>query len=161
MSSGKVHNTVTVIVSTVGTLFLLPINSQLALSYFLGGLSNIFLTPDLDQQTLNLVENILVKSKFLPVKVFGWLFVGFFMPYSLMFKHRSFFTHIPIISTIIRIFYIFIMGNAYYYLGLFLHSLFFMVEYNNLAIAFVVGLMISDAFHFIFDLKFVSYWFKE
>lgn len=76
-----------------------------AVSCALGCALGAFLSPDLDLPTITVSEWMVIR-----IPIIGWilgpLFVAFWMPYALVFKHRSFWTHTPVISTIGRVWYI-------------------------------------------------------
>lgn len=106
MSSGLWHNRATITATTICTLLALPYEPTIALCVAIGGLSGILLTPDLDQPTLNRVENQLIKNKSLLLRLVGYVYVTFFSAYAYMFGHRSFWTHWPIVGTVGRLLYI-------------------------------------------------------
>lgn len=94
-----------------GTLALTPVAA--GLGWVIGGntswvlwaaggcLAGILLTPDLDQETISTVE-----WKVLRLTLgLGHLWLAFWGPYSAVMPHRSFLSHGPIISTSLRVLY--------------------------------------------------------
>lgn len=112
----------------------------------LGCLLGIPLTPDLDQISISKSEWRLVK-KFGP---FGFLWMAFWAPYSLLIPHRSFWSHFPIVGTVIRLLYITILPVAFY-----IHK-----GYNitvpgmvwEVALGIIIGLLTSDILHWAMDI---------
>lgn len=101
MSSGKVHrasNTATGIFLTT-TTFLVFQNVELTIAAALGSFIGLTINPDYD------VNHGLPRSFFTRIPYIAVLWVAMWKPYSLAFKHRSFWSHSPLVSTIIRLLY--------------------------------------------------------
>ena len=103
-----------------------------------GCLSGNVLTPDLD-----LAEN---KARRLdPVGLF-------FLPYGLLFKHRSFLSHAPIIGTAIRLAYV-IMPVALFLAAISRLDILTWIFHQPLAWRLVMGLAVADLDHLVLDLS--------
>lgn len=155
MSSGKTHNTMSIIGAgfsmVSGSIILSPME---ALPMAAGCLMGILLTPDLDQETKNRVENKLIKSRIFPIRIIGYLYIWYFLPYALWLPHRSFWSHFPIVSTALRLLYLvplmLIFALALYYAGV---EIITFLQYNQrTVILFVLGLVLSDTLHWVMDL---------
>lgn len=99
MSNGKVHMATNVIAgcAMVG----LGIAAELPLEpIVLGSIAGTFITPDYDLRN-NLPKSIICK---VPIVKEIWSFIWW--PYHKLIKHRSFWSHSPIFSTLIRIGYL-------------------------------------------------------
>ena len=102
MSSGKVHrasNTATGIFLTT-TTFLVFQNVELTIAAALGSFIGLTINPDYD------VNHGLPRSFFTRIPYIAVLWVAMWKPYSLAFKHRSFWSHSPLVSTVIRALYL-------------------------------------------------------
>lgn len=155
MSSGLWHNRATVASTVICTTLAFPYEPMIALCVTIGGLSGILLTPDLDQPTLNRVENQLLKNKSLLLRLFGFAYVGFFSPYAYMFSHRSFWTHWPIIGTLGRLFYIALIFGIIRLLATPIDYVILLWQQNTLNYEYVaysvIMLMIVDLVHWVMD----------
>lgn len=172
-SDGWKHTQITLglsVVAAVAALLCSPVVPQqqagsLLLGATLGCLSGIVLSPDLDQTSLTVSEWYILKIPVLGY-VIGPLFVAFWLPYSRMFKHRSIWTHGPIISTLVRLVYIgvmvFILTSFIPYIQL--GSTYYSTSTDNLVrllfrqdmipgiSAWICGLMLSDIGHWLRDI---------
>jgi uncharacterized metal-binding protein len=100
MASGKTHDFFNISLLPAFAVFLHPEN---LFSFIFGYLvGTIWLTPDLD----------LPQSR--PFQRWGYLSI-LWIPYTKLFKHRSIFTHLPILGLMIRLFYLGIIFAALYY----------------------------------------------
>lgn len=103
MSDGKVHTTFTAgasfgILSSIGLSKILDI-PQMFLS--VGGcMLGFFLSPDLD------VDNGYIGNYYARKFYIGFIYDIFWKPYRLSLKHRSFWSHFPIVSTVVRMLYL-------------------------------------------------------
>lgn len=145
MSSGRTHSLVTSIAS--GTL----IGSMIALDYSifdsslvgLGCMSGILLTPDLDVDNGNISDSI-IRNDWGHIPQYLWRL--YWTPYAKILKHRSFWSHFPLVSTAIRVIYISLIPILFMYLfG-------FEFELNRYWIEWFIGLCVSDFLHYLFDL---------
>jgi uncharacterized metal-binding protein len=73
-----------------------------------GLLFGLLLSPDLDQETLSHVEWQLVKKTW----VVGFVWLAYWWPYALYFKHRDFWTHFPGVGTALRLLYLGLLPAA-------------------------------------------------
>jgi len=137
MASGKVHNKVTVAITPIVMIgvFALAKRPEYAILSGIGCLSGIMLTPDLDQENLNTIEWALVKKTL----GLGFLWIMYWFPYALVLKHRSFWSHFPIIGTAIRFVYQFWMIPIL----IDIHFVYYLY--------FFVGLCFSDIAHWYLD----------
>lgn len=106
MASGKQHDRATVATASVIAVatFALSQDPLASLVAAIGTVSGIFLTPDLDQESINGSEWAIIRHTF----GLGFLWVMFWYPYAVAFKHRSFYSHFPVVSTLIRVLYLLI-----------------------------------------------------
>jgi uncharacterized metal-binding protein len=91
-----------------------------------GAITGIFLSPDLD-----------VADKFR----FGWWKV-YWYPYSKVIPHRHWLSHMPVVGTIIRLFYMLPL----------LAPVFLFIPVNKMNWWWLIGLMISDICHWLLDI---------
>ena len=123
--NGSAHRTMTTILLGTAPLLSIQYGASVLQAYLLtlGIVLTYWVNPDLD---LNYVSHD--------------LFHLYWWPYSRAFHHRSFWSHFPIISTLIRLTY---FGWA---------LLFAPTDWTLVAWAFV-GMALSDAFHWVLDWK--------
>ena len=102
-----------------------------------GVLSGIICSPDLDVDAGHIGDTIirkyfgLIVEKIIDVMLF---------PYRKIFKHRGFWSHFPVISTLIRLLYLSIwIGPIVYWLGVW--------QWHPWMAWWIGGLMLSDAVH--------------
>lgn len=101
MATGKTHNTVTLTSGTVtGLVTATFLNTTIGLSLFVGHLLGLVLTPDID------VDNGSRANYHTRKLGLGFLFQIFFKPYAMAYKHRSNASHLPLFSTLWRLFYL-------------------------------------------------------
>lgn len=161
MPSGKTHE--------LSNMFFLPITLTVfqpeGLFPFIAGylFSTFLLSPDLDLPQSN------------PSRRWGPLKIIWF-PYQALFSHRSFFSHFPIISSLIRLVYLFppifiitfiifkVIDEIFFDNFLSMMILNNVENINNLEeiiknniIYFTYGVIVSDIFHIFLDIT-VSYW---
>ena len=102
MANGKIHrasNLATGIFLTA-TTFLVFERQDLAIAAAIGSFIGYSATPDMD------VNHGLPRSFFTRIPYIAVLWVAMWKPYSLAFKHRSFWSHSPLVSTVIRALYL-------------------------------------------------------
>ena len=108
-----------------------------ALCVAAGCVSGIWFSPDLD-----LGERRKMRSK-------NWPWVLFWRPYALAIKHRSFWSHFPIVGTLVRLLYFFgIIGAVMYTLGWW--DVFVALPWGLIA-WWAVGLAVDNSAHWIMD----------
>ncbi len=121
----------------------------------------VFISPDLDLPGLTFSEWKVIRIPFIGRYFLGPIFVMIWFPYSMLFRHRSFWSHGPGISTIIRILY---MLSIYYAIravvpALNLPELSGMIESDTQKIScmsIIAGLMLSDIGHWMRDIGILS-----
>lgn len=150
MSSGIVHARATLVVTPLTGLLAYGATENVALSTWAmaGCLSGLVLTPDLDQEGVSSAEWKIIRLTL----GLGYVWLAFWGPYSVILPHRSALSHWPVISTLLRLLYlwagVWVLGR----LGLWppppgLEALLLRPEVR----ALVVGLMASDITHWLFD----------
>lgn len=168
MPSGNVHSTVTVAAS-IG-IALLPYNDIVIPA--LGCLSGMILTPDLDHDSGHIGYEFVRK---MGGNIFESWWHGVWRPYQIAMKHRSFWSHFPVVSTLVRIIYLFcpLIINAIkdqkstggFRVGAlsvrsqllampFWLLLPVVMMYPIETVWFICGLMFSDFWHWVFDQMF-------
>lgn len=105
MPSGKVHTATTIILSAgLGIAAYqagCQINQVAALAG--GSLAGLLLTPDLDVNHGSISNQHAIRFGGC---LFGWIWSVIWKPYSTLIPHRSFWSHMPIIGTALRIGYL-------------------------------------------------------
>lgn len=144
MASGKVHNAVSVIASVPTGLAVTALYGPGpgAISA-LGCLLGIAVGPDNDMLTITEYEWWIVKK----TMGLGYVWLGYWGPYATIFKHRSFWSHFPVVSTAIRILYII---PILYIISLVINIPFWDFLWDTFW-WIGVGLMVSDTLHWILD----------
>lgn len=104
MPSGRAHAVMSI--ATAGLTYLYSTNSgvespRLAVATASGCLLGILLTPDLDVKGIR-ADSIVRDMGLIPALIWGIVW----NPYSALFPHRSFWTHSPLLGTLIRFIYI-------------------------------------------------------
>lgn len=148
MASGASHAKASIIASIpAGLIVGISLGSIFyGLGTSLGSILGIALTPDLDQEMTTFFEWKLMK-KAGPL-AFLWMLA--WSPYALIIPHRSFWSHFPVIGTVLRLTYImFLPTILYVYKGYSVVLPEFVWE--GLVGAFV-GLVMSDFLHWVMDL---------
>jgi uncharacterized metal-binding protein len=109
MPSGKVHNASTL--ATMSGVVISPLIFTFGhpISYFFGMATNLMVSPDLDVDGGNISFSYL--RKVFPPLELAWMV--FWWPYRVLLPHRSFWSHFPFISTMIRLGYIFLWVNLF------------------------------------------------
>lgn len=147
MPSGSVHtaNSLSIAALLSGAAYFydpVMLTNSDSVALVVGSLSGIFLTPDLDVDSgyigLRFLRSIPIVGRFV-----AWMWRLMWLPYAILVPHRSWISHFPVISTIIRVVILFVFFGfiAFMYKEAFIQNirLFFM---------WFVGLCISDCFHF-------------
>ncbi|MEW5959518.1 MAG: DUF2227 family putative metal-binding protein [Chloroflexota bacterium] len=154
MATGKQHITGTIVLSpvTAGSVWWLTGGDVTTAAVAgTGCLSGLFVNPDLDMETVTLSEYWLVRWTL----GLGWLWIMLWYPYALLARHRSWFSHAPIISTMGRVSYMVLLyvGIAVllrYFLAIELFPFWALLNWEQWFI-FVGGLTISDLGHWWLD----------
>lgn len=151
MPAGSVHtaNSLTIAATlSVAAYFYNPnlLTNDDSMYLVIGSLSGIFLSPDLD------VDNGYVGLRFLRsipliggIVSAGWKLI--WTPYAKFVPHRSWISHFPGISTIIRLTYL----SAFMSPVLIIYWDWIFVNFRWLGM-WMIGLCLSDIFHFFADL---------
>jgi len=135
----KAHHAISLAIAIpVGCLAYHYVNDGLTgLCVAAGCASGVFLSPDLD-----LGENRKMRAR-------NWPWVAFWFPYAKLFKHRSFWSHAPLVGTMIRLAYLFgIIGAVMRGLGYW--DLFVALPWALIG-WWSIGLAVSDAAHWLMD----------
>lgn len=104
MSEGTVHLRASLLLATGFSIGALYSQDARLLECAVGALAGVFLTPDLDVDSTYIGERIIQKKLgLLPRRLWN----GFWKPYKRSLKHGGMFSHFPVISTLLRLFYIF------------------------------------------------------
>lgn len=141
MASGKTHAWDSVIIGLIGGVWLLqsgvpPLQAGL---FFLGSISGVLLSPDLDQDGFTKSETIILKRS----RVLGWIWFLYWIIYAKLIPHRHWSSHYPIVGTLIRLVYllplwVFLFGSLH-------------LKFSPDLLLWVAGLMFSDLGHFLRD----------
>ena len=124
----------------------LPLILKTLAALLVGCTLTYHVNPDLDLSTLTASEYKMMK--YLGPVGFAWLW--FWFPYSKAFKHRSRYTHLPILSTLIRILY-FLLRLLYIDLAIFVLNKFFL-----LTIPYISNLLLKETDTVVFVILIVS-----
>ena len=135
MPDGRTHRMATLAGAAVTATAILwySHNGRYALAHLAGWLVTLAINPDLD---LNF--KVVKRGLDSVWKVVWW-------PYSRLAKHRSFISHFPIISTVIR------LGLLCLYLAPLIYALGIDFHPNVYWIILVVGAVFSDTLHYFMD----------
>lgn len=129
MPSGTTHAKATLVLGTLATTYTFVVSPEAGAQVAAGFLVSLWVNPDLDLNT-----------PFPRGKPHKWPLWLYFYPYSRVMKHRSFWSHGPGVSTLLRVLY--------------LAPIFLMTEWPELPFFLALGL--SDGLHTFLDLS-VSY----
>lgn len=113
MPSGKVHSAMTLstITGIIGCQFFSVTGGSIDL-YILGCATGLLVMPDLDVDNGSIANNFI--RKILPPVEWVWKILWF--PYAKLIPHRHPISHFPVVSTFIRIGYLFCVINLFYLL---------------------------------------------
>lgn len=129
------------IIISIGLMFISPL---FAIMFFIGYLAGEpILSADLDQVGLTNTEGNWMRK----FGIFGVLFVMFWMPYAFIFPHRSFLSHFPIVSDLVRIAYLLLIPAILWW--------YYQMPISNTMLlglgGVVAGLSLSTTIHYILD----------
>lgn len=110
-----------------------------------GALAGLVLTPDLDVRGGSISNHLVRRSAGCLV---GGIWRLFWLPYSHFFHHRSALTHFPVISTAIRLLYLFGIPLLIWYL---VKGVLLLPALPWWGIWAVYGLMAADGIHWVLD----------
>ena len=147
MPSGRIHSATTVILAAAGTWFSVragtPVAQTAALSA--GILTGLVLTPDLDVDE-GCYSTSLIRRTFGRFAARAWFL--FWLPYSRLIPHRSYLSHMPILSTAIRLLYVAAIPLLVYFLA---DLPFALPPIPAVLIWSAAGLALADILHFLLD----------
>lgn len=176
LSTGLVHqkfvlygSAATTVCSTAA-LTLMPLTEYNNITNHLlinvGVLAQLYFGPDLDQSSPNQQCILLAQTLTLPFRLVGkkvnyyamnvtiHLINIFWAMYAVTLKHRGVLSHLPILSTLIRIVYVYAIYHLIRYYNISnVYSDFMMIvnQYPIECIALFIGLTIGDTIHWILD----------
>ena len=149
MPSGKVHSITNVVValSSSATMFLLQRGNEATLGVATGAMVGIMVGCDNDVDSGNIADYIIKRYT---GNIVETVWVMLWTVYRKAFKHRSFLSHFPLVSTIIRIAYLaafyFLIATPLKYL-----SSFVQVDWAYFLWWAFVGLVLADTSHWGLD----------
>ena len=169
MASGATHNAVTLATATGLSTALMAYTDtsfQSVVLFAAGCIAGIWLTPDLDQEGYNRIENKMRKSKNPFIGIFGNLYIIFWYPYAKLIPHRSWVSHMPVVGTIIRIAYLMLMTSMFLVVIGFIAPIahdaigpfwqLFAAVFEPMFPAFL-GLVVADFMHWFMDRKWMRW----
>jgi uncharacterized metal-binding protein len=147
MPSGKVHSAITLATASgvVAPYAIVQLDGN-PWNYVAGCLTGLMIMPDMDVDGGNVSDFYIRKvSRILQV-----IWRGFWHPYAILVPHRHFISHFPVLGTVLRIGYIFLIINI---LSIVSHLLFDTVSrfYWIWDWSFFFGLVHVDTLHWATD----------
>jgi uncharacterized metal-binding protein len=134
MPSGKLHSALTLATASGVIAPYLIVNLYgNEYMYLAGCVTGLMVTPDMDVNNGNISDHYIRKVS----RPAQWLWRLFWTPYALLVPHRHFVSHFPIVGTILRIGYFFLIINLL-----------------NLVWSFIIGLFDTVSFVWIWDWSF-------
>jgi uncharacterized metal-binding protein len=160
MSSGRVHAKASLILAAGFSIGALISQDARLLRCASGALIGIFIAPDLDLTNGGIVAGNLIRQKV------GWAgqraWKLFWVSYSNSLKHGSWLSHFPLLSTFVRLAYIYFWSVVLFYalsLALLPLGYYYEIKYELiwwvgvfLEPMFFYGLASSDTIHFFLDI---------
>jgi uncharacterized metal-binding protein len=121
-------------------------NPYIGIGSNVGYLLGYVFDPDMDQFGTTGAESRMVNK----LPIIGYLFFSISSIYGAVFRHnhRSFITHFPVVSTIIRLFFLFFWMIIPYYL----HWIRYEDWQGQVYLGILGGLSLADALHYIADI---------
>src|SRR3990167_3693586 len=149
MPSGKIHSITNIVVGLSGfaTMLLLSRGVEEISGISTGAVIGILLSPDLDVDNGNIAD-YMIKRYTGGIVETAWTML--WTVYRKAFKHRSFLSHFPLVSTIIRIAY---LGALYLLIATPLHWLSGIVRIDWPLFLWwcFIGLVLADSAHYGLD----------
>lgn len=148
MPSGKIHSALTLstLSGVVAPYALVQFNGN-PWMYGAGCLVGILVMPDLDVDGGNITDSF-IRKVFPPAQ---WLWRTIWTPYSKFIPHRSPLSHAPILGTVLRIGYLFLIVNIvnllFHWIVDTVFSLYFVWDWS-----FFFGLCHVDTIHYLVDI---------
>lgn len=149
MPSGKIHTALTLATASgvVAPYAVVNLGGN-EYAYLAGCLVGVLIMPDMDVDNGN-ISDYFIRRVFQPAQ---WLWRLFWTPYALLVPHRHFISHFPILGTVLRIGYIFLILNLVNLSLSLLTSLFDTVSFVWIwDWSFFFGLAHVDAIHWAVD----------
>ena len=149
MPSGKVHSALT-LATTSGVIapYLIVQFNLNPWMYVAGCVTGLMVMPDMDVDRGN-ISDYFIRKVSRPAQ---WIWRAFWMPYALMVPHRHFISHLPILGTLLRIGYVFLVLN---FLNLFIRLVLSLFDTVSLVWlwdwSFFFGLCHVDTIHYLVD----------
>ena len=137
MASGQAHTFATFGAACVGTAYFGLDYPHAAIAWAFGGLWCMIVQPDLDQLDNGGYYGLHIMRNTMPVSERFWRL--YWMPYALTFKHRSIWTHLPAVGTLIRLIY----GGWWFVYFLF----------SPFGVWFLTAAIAADTLHWIMDFR--------
>lgn len=156
MANGKQHGNATrFLASTLMTSHLVYTHSHETLALYVGCLFGLICDPDLDIDHKTESEQRVYRFN----RVLGFLWHKFWLPYALLIPHRHWSSHLPVVSTLIRHLYIFLLvwfvGMVFTVDPMWFEAI--PIEPTTYAY-FLAGNIASDVGHWILD---QSFWLRR
>ncbi len=157
MADGKLHAAASVILAGGGQVLpqFTPVSTFQAVAFSMGAILGILLTPDLDLVGGSISQRQVRRGA---GSIIGLLWSMLWYPYAKLLGHRSFWSHTPIIGTIIRVLYAFgiplLIWSMLWQAG---HVTVpppvpMLGQLDPLLFWVLAGLAFSDVFHWIMDM---------
>ena len=134
MASGRAHSIATLTAATCFTVTAIHSQDSALLWTAAGALLGLVCQPDLDVDEGSISQHFVRSVSGVAEKVWWY----YWLPYRKLMSHRSFWSHFPIVGTVIRVAYLFWIVYA---LGW------------SLPPAFLNGLVAVDAVHYFMDAR--------
>lgn len=151
MPGGKVHTALTLstISGVLAPYAVVNLNGN-EWTYVAGCLTGILIGPDMDVDRGN-ISDYMIRKVSRPAQ-FLWRL--FWTPYALLTPHRHYISHFPILGTVVRIGYVFLILNFLIFLSKLVWSIFDSVSFVWIwDWSFFFGLAHVDAVHFLTDIS--------
>jgi uncharacterized metal-binding protein len=140
MTTGRIHSQAVFTAATCFAVVSVAKSDPSLLWTSAGAFVGLLINPDLDQNASTISDFFILTIPKIG-KPIGWFWRSYTWTYRHLFKHRSFFTHTPIVGTVIRIAY---FGWWMYF------------AIQSLPLEFVTGLIAADVLHWLLDMKMFS-----
>ena len=143
MANGRVHSGDCVLIGSLGGIIAYQAGVPLVscITFLFGSLVGVLLSPDLDQDGLTNSETVVFRR----FRILGHTFFLYWYIYAVALKHRSPWSHFPILGTALRLAY---LSPLWWLLFVFIG-----LPVPDLAVPAVVGLAVADLLHFLRDGK--------
>lgn len=131
--------------SIIVSLILMLFSPIFAIMFLIGyAVGEPLFSADLDQIGLTSTDGRWMRN----FGCLGVLFVMYFVPYAYMLPHRSFLSHFPVVSDLVRLAYILIIPSILW--------LYFQLPINNMVLlglaGMLSGLSLSTLVHYLLDM---------